>query len=61
MLTLKFQTHRDLSFFQMITGILDQWIDDDQLIVRGTLEEAEIELACNAFDAEVIEQEVVHV
>jgi hypothetical protein len=61
MLTLQFKTHRDLSFFQMITGILDQLIDDDQLIVRGNLEEAEIELACNAFDAEVIVQEVVHV
>ena len=61
MLTLKFNTHRDLSFFQMITGILDQWIDDDQLTVRGNLGEAEIELACNAFHAEVTEQELVYV
>ena len=61
MLTLQFKTHRDLSFFQMITGILDQWIDDDQLIVRGPFEEAEVELACNGFSAELIEQGVVHV
>lgn len=61
MLTLQFKNHRDLSFFQMITGIMDQWIDDDQLTVRGTLGDAEIELACNAFSAEVIEQGVVYV
>lgn len=61
MLTLKFKNHRDLSFYQMITGVLDQWIDDDQLTVRGLLGEAEVELACNAFDAEIIGQEVVHV
>jgi hypothetical protein len=59
MLTLKFQNARDLSFFQMVTGILDHCIDDDQLTVQGSLAEAEIELACNAFSAEVLEPEFV--
>jgi hypothetical protein len=61
MLTLKFQNSRDLSFFQMVTGIMDHYIDDDHLLVSGLLSEAEIELACNGFDAVVIEKEPVHV
>ena len=58
MKTLKFQNPRDLSYFQLVTGILDHFIDDDQLIVRGELSEAEIELACNAFNAAMIESEI---
>jgi hypothetical protein len=60
MLTLKFRNTRDLSFFQMVTGILDSYIDDDQLTVRGLMTEAEVELACNAFEAEILETELVH-
>jgi hypothetical protein len=58
MKTIKFQNARDLSFFQMVTGILDHYIDDDQLIVKGNLSEADIELACNAFNAEMVESEI---
>ncbi|MCU7551976.1 hypothetical protein OCK74_22845 [Chitinophagaceae bacterium LB-8] len=60
MLTLKFQSARDLAFFQMVTGILDTYFDDDQLIVRGFLSEAEAELACNAFNAAIIETDLVY-
>ena len=58
MKTLKFQNARDLSYFYMVTRILDHYIDDDQLTVRGELSEAELELACNAFNATLIESEI---
>jgi hypothetical protein len=45
----------------MVTGIMDHYINDDHFLVSGLLSEAEIELACNGFDAVVIEKEPVHV
>jgi hypothetical protein len=41
----------------MVTGVSDYHNADEQLMIQGALSEAEVELACNAFHAEVIELE----
>jgi hypothetical protein len=59
MLTLKFQCEEDLSEFVALTSLYEHpvVVDYKHLDIQGALPEAELELACNAFNAEVAELE----